>query len=214
MGAAAEEEVVLAYAILVAPVVVVEESAGTYTAVRYSHTSRDGTPLALLHVPGHYQLLDPVQGSQATPAQPATQPRPTTPPSPPMSPGPPDSPTPNASHWLELHFDGGHRRATSLAGAGFVLDLCTDSSRQNMVLHAEFIGDTTNNVAEYTSLVKGLQYVVGMAAAKSLPKFVLKVFGDSKLVINQVRGDYACNAAHLRPLMTKARVGVARHFLG
>jgi hypothetical protein len=59
--------------------------------------------------------------------------------------------------------------------------------------------DSTNNVAEYHGLIKGLE------AAARCGVSDLKVFGDSNLVILQMRGKWTVHAANLVPLNRWAR---------
>lgn len=63
---------------------------------------------------------------------------------------------------------------------------------------AEAIGSTTNNVAEYTALIKGLE----LALEKEVTE--IEVFMDSKLVVHQVRGEWKIKNTGLRPLAIKA----------
>ncbi len=57
----------------------------------------------------------------------------------------------------------------------------------------------TNNVAEYRGLILGLE------AAERHAMTNIRIEGDSKLVISQVKGDWKVNKPHLRPLAEKAR---------
>ena len=110
------------------------------------------------------------------------------------------------AHWLELHFDGGHRESDSLSAAGWVLDLVSESSRARLMEEAILLpGDMTVNEAEYTGCSSGLEAVIMMAERHSLPRFVLKVFGDSRLVIGQVNGTKMVDKEHLEPFLAKVR---------
>lgn len=64
----------------------------------------------------------------------------------------------------------------------------------------------TNNVAEYTGLVKGLEWALEAGLATQ-PVLVL---GDSDLVIKQLNGDYKVKAPGLIGLFTRARELAAR----
>ena len=234
-GAVAEEEVCIAFAQLVSPLVVVTRAGGRFIAVQYSSSERQGPTRYVLFQPGHYCRLasddDLTEGKwvdgQGDGASTGSRGRGQDGDTAPgdrgdgkdsrktrgrrtrtggrAGKGARGSDRGDRTHWLELYFDGGHRRGSDLAGAGFVLDYVTDSSRQRIVDSAVFLPDcSTNNVAEYTGLLKGLDYVTSMRTEHSLPRFVLKVFGDSELVIKQIRGEYSCEAAHLRPLHDEA----------
>jgi Ribonuclease HI len=56
----------------------------------------------------------------------------------------------------------------------------------------------TNNVAEYTALIKALEWALSMGASE------VEVYGDSQLVVRQMLGIYQVKASHLVPLYEKA----------
>ena len=62
-----------------------------------------------------------------------------------------------------------------------------------------YIGTATNNVAEYLALIEGLG-----AVAEWKPDRV-EVFLDSKLVVEQVRGNFKVKNAALAPLHRRAQ---------
>ena len=59
--------------------------------------------------------------------------------------------------------------------------------------------DITNNVAEYTSLIKGLEKLLELNI-----KDRVTVYGDSQLAIRQMNGDYAVNSPRIIPLYEEA----------
>jgi ribonuclease HI len=61
-----------------------------------------------------------------------------------------------------------------------------------------YIGKATNNVAEYLALIEGLN-----AVSEWTPDRV-EVYLDSKLVVEQVRGNYRVKNAALAPLHARA----------
>lgn len=61
----------------------------------------------------------------------------------------------------------------------------------------------TNNVAEYTALLRGLKALDAVATLG--PDDVLVLRGDSKLVVNQLTGSWRCNHAHLAGLRDECR---------
>lgn len=94
-----------------------------------------------------------------------------------------------------LHTDGGARGNPGPAGIGVVL---RDESGDVIAEIAESIGSTTNNVAEYTALIKGLELAIEKRVTD------IEVFMDSKLVVHQVRGEWKIKNAGLKPLAIKA----------
>ncbi len=64
---------------------------------------------------------------------------------------------------------------------------------------ARGIGETTNNVAEYTAVIEGLELAAELGAR------TVELRSDSLLLINQLTGRYRVKAPHLQPLHRRAR---------
>ena len=79
------------------------------------------------------------------------------------------------------YIDGASRGNPGPAAAGFVL---TNSAGNRLSTKAFFLGQATNNAAEYTALIKALE------AAKELGSKKLTVFSDSELLVRQLNGKY------------------------
>lgn len=60
---------------------------------------------------------------------------------------------------------------------------------------------TTNNVAEYTGVLRALEYLV----ERKLTAEPVIVRGDSELVIKQLKGEYKVKSPNIAPLHGKAR---------
>jgi len=69
---------------------------------------------------------------------------------------------------------------------------------QTLKKHKEYIGETTNNVAEYRALISGLEL------ARTYKPEGLELFVDSELVFCQLRGVYRVKSKHLLPLYRRA----------
>lgn len=95
-----------------------------------------------------------------------------------------------------LYTDGGARGNPGPAGIGAIL---RDESGEVIGEIAEGIGNTTNNVAEYSALIAGLE----LALAKGVTE--IDVFMDSALVISQLKGEWKIKNDRLRILAVKAR---------
>ena len=91
--------------------------------------------------------------------------------------------------------DGASRGNPGPAAAGFVL---TDQKGAHLLTKAFFIGKTTNNIAEYTALIKALD------AAKKIAAKQITVFSDSELLVKQINGQYKVKSDQIRPLFQKA----------
>ena len=100
------------------------------------------------------------------------------------------------------YVDGGSRGNPGPAAAAFLL---TDPAGTQLQAKAFFLGRTTNNVAEYTAIVKAIE------AAKNLAAKKLTVFSDSELLVKQINGQYKVKSDHLRPLFQQA-VGLLGEF--
>jgi len=94
-----------------------------------------------------------------------------------------------------LFTDGGARGNPGPAAYGFVLE-----SEDGTVLAAEgeAIGSATNNVAEYSGLVAGLQKALELHVPE------VEVVSDSELMVKQMRGEYRVKNEALRELYDEA----------
>ncbi len=84
----------------------------------------------------------------------------------------------NKYEYLKIYFDGGSRGNPGPSAIGAIV-YDQDDKRVGQV--SEYIGKHTNNVAEYMSLEKVLEYISRFETAK------LILLTDSKLVHNQVK---------------------------
>jgi len=96
---------------------------------------------------------------------------------------------------LKIHIDGGSRGNPGPGGAGVVV---RDDSDQPLLEAGYFLGRVTNNVAEYTALLRALDCAVQVKAGE------LSVYSDSELLVRQINGKYRVRNAALRPLFKAA----------
>ncbi len=97
---------------------------------------------------------------------------------------------------VRLFSDGAARGNPGPAGAGAVI---VSPAGHIMAKIGKFLGESTNNVAEYTGLILGLK------RAKAMGIKELDVFSDSELLVKQLAGEYAVKADHLKLLYDEAR---------
>ena len=90
-----------------------------------------------------------------------------------------------------VYTDGGSRGNPGPAAAAFIL---TDEFGKQLQAKGFFLGETTNNVAEYTGLVKAL------AAAKEMAVRDITIFSDSELVVRQINGQYRVKSENIKDL--------------
>jgi len=93
------------------------------------------------------------------------------------------------------YIDGGARGNPGPAGAGVYFP--------GIVSVAEYLGEQTNNFAEYTALVTALKFAVAMGCED------LEVFSDSELVVKQIRGEYKVKNPNIIPLYQSAKTWMA-----
>ncbi len=95
-----------------------------------------------------------------------------------------------------LQVDGGSRGNPGPAGAGAVL---FDPAGEKKGEVSQYLGETTNNVAEYQALLLGLKMALDLGVKN------LEIFADSQLVVQQLKGAYQVKTPHLLPLWREAR---------
>jgi ribonuclease HI len=95
-----------------------------------------------------------------------------------------------------INCDGAARGNPGPAGAGAVV-VAEDGTVLAEV--AEGLGETTNNVAEYTAAIRGLE------EAERLGADIVVLRSDSLLLVNQLTGRYRVKTAHLQPLHQRVR---------
>jgi formyltetrahydrofolate-dependent phosphoribosylglycinamide formyltransferase len=102
---------------------------------------------------------------------------------------------PKQTEQITVYTDGGSRGNPGPAAAGFIL---ADPNGNQLQAKALFLGQTTNNVAEYTAIIKALE------AAKRIGAKRLTAFSDSELLVKQINGQYKVKSEQLRPLFRQA----------
>lgn len=96
---------------------------------------------------------------------------------------------------VTVHVDGGAR---GNPGPSAVAAVASDGSGQELAERSAYIGETTNNVAEYKAVLLGLELARELGAAK------VDVVNDSELVSRQIEGRYKVKNAGLKPLYLEA----------
>ena len=97
-----------------------------------------------------------------------------------------------------LYFDGASKGNPGLGGAGFII--YENSTNVEIYTESRFIGKkVTNNYAEYFGLY------LGLVKAASLHLNNLQVYGDSLLVIKQMKGEYAVKSPNIIDLYNASK---------
>jgi probable phosphoglycerate mutase len=95
----------------------------------------------------------------------------------------------------KLYTDGGSRGNPGPAAYGYVLEADDGTV---LAAHGERIGVATNNVAEYSALVAGLEKALELAVPE------VEVISDSELLVKQMRGEYRVKNETLQELFLDA----------
>jgi ribonuclease HI len=96
---------------------------------------------------------------------------------------------------LKLYVDGASRGNPGEAGAGFYL---VDEGGNELLKGMRFLGQMTNNAAEYSALILGLRGALEIGGTS------IKIYTDSELVAKQMKGIYTVRNRELRRLHGKA----------
>jgi len=102
----------------------------------------------------------------------------------------------SAADWLTAHCDGGSRGNPGPSGYGAVIE---DAQGKVLAELSEFLGNQTNNFAEYGGLLGVLRWAVEHKVKR------LRVISDSELMVKQMQGKYKVASPILRPLFEDAR---------
>jgi len=96
---------------------------------------------------------------------------------------------------LTAHTDGASKGNPGPAAIGYTIE------KDGVVLeeYCEYIGDTTNNVAEYTAFIRALTHLRELGATGVV------IYSDSELAVRQLNGQYKVKNTGLMPLFNRVR---------
>ena len=95
---------------------------------------------------------------------------------------------------LVIFCDGGARGNPGPAGIGAVI---YDTNKKVLAEISEYIGEATNNQAEYRAVIAAIE------KAKEIKADELLFYLDSELVVRQLNGEYRVKNKELAPLFVK-----------
>lgn len=101
---------------------------------------------------------------------------------------------------ITIFTDGGAKDNPGPAGIGAVIY----KNGEKVEEYSEFIGEATNNEAEYKALVFALKKVKALYGKKEIKDVLLQVKTDSELMAEQLRGNYKIKDEKIQPLFLKA----------
>ena len=97
---------------------------------------------------------------------------------------------------LIAYTDGASRGNPGQAGIGVAI---YNEKNEKLKSISQYIGEATNNVAEYKALISALQ------ASQELGAEEIEVFTDSELMVKQIKGEYRVKNEGLKPLFNEAK---------
>ena len=92
---------------------------------------------------------------------------------------------------LVINTDGGSRGNPGNPAIGVVVD-----GRE----YGEYIGKTTNNVAEYKAVIFALKKAKALLGSKKAAETEVEIRADSELLVKQMNGEYKIKNEELQPL--------------
>ncbi|MGA8312196.1 MAG: ribonuclease HI family protein [Terriglobales bacterium] len=104
-------------------------------------------------------------------------------------------------HYLIAHSDGGARGNPGPAGYGVVIQ---DEAGRKIAALSHYLGNQTNNFAEYQGLIAALEYAIEHGHK------ALRVVSDSELLVRQIKGIYKVKNATLQELHARAKQLIAQ----
>lgn len=99
---------------------------------------------------------------------------------------------------LTVYTDGASRGNPGKSSYGFVI---FNDSKKEIYKEGKYIGVNTNNFAEYSAVLKALEYIKKNFKGEVSINF----FMDSRLVVEQLSGRFKIKAPNLKPLISQIR---------
>jgi ribonuclease HI len=103
-------------------------------------------------------------------------------------------------NWLHVYSDGAARGNPGPAGIG---GRVIEEPGRVLIVVSEYLGEATNNVAEYQALIRVLEKAAGLEYER------VRVHTDSELLANQVTGGFRVKSEALKPLLARIKVLLA-----
>ncbi len=97
---------------------------------------------------------------------------------------------------LFVYTDGGSRGNPGPSAIGVII---CDEEGMILLRHSEYIGEATNNKAEYTALVRALELATKLSSGR------VHCYLDSELVVKQMNQEYRVKNPHLKSLYLRTR---------
>jgi ribonuclease HI len=104
---------------------------------------------------------------------------------------------------LKVFTDGAARGNPGHAGAGIII---YDENDFIIRTYKEYLGETTNNQAEYRALLKSIDLIKKLSSNFEVSFDRIEFYSDSELLVNQINFDYLTKDHNLAVLNSKFHV--------
>lgn len=98
-----------------------------------------------------------------------------------------------------IYGDGGSRGNPGPAGSGAII---RNEKGETVATVSEYLGVTTNNVAEYTAILRALETLSTLLEGEAKNARV-RVCMDSMLVVRQMKGEWKIKHPNMKPLAAR-----------
>ena len=102
------------------------------------------------------------------------------------------------THYL-IHTDGGARGNPGPAAIGVVIEGPGIGKKE----YGEYIGQTTNNIAEYQAVVFALKKLKALLGSAQTAQASVLVHADSELLVKQLNGQYKIKEPNIQDLFVQ-----------
>jgi len=108
---------------------------------------------------------------------------------------------------LKVFVDGASRGNPGHSGIGVVI---YDENDFILRTYKEYIGEATNNQAEYRAILKSLDIIKKLKADVEVDFDLVEFYSDSELIVNQINFDYQAKDGELALLNNKFHVVIKK----
>ena len=102
---------------------------------------------------------------------------------------------------LIVYTDGGSRGNPGPAAIGVVI---CDEKGKTIKNYSEYLGETTNNEAEYQAVIFALKKIKALYGKKKIENLEIEIKSDSELMIRQLNGEYKILESGIQAFFIKA----------
>jgi len=101
---------------------------------------------------------------------------------------------------ITIYCDGGSRGNPGPSAIAFVIEKANSELRIKNLEFSKFIGEATNNEAEYSAVIFALKKIKQLIGKEKIKRMEIEVKADSELLIKQLNGEYKIKEKNLIPL--------------